>query len=87
MRVVEGQGGIVPTECRSLRLPDGIDYLWHWFLHLRNRSQQSGMGAGPISEADYGWWQVNHAIRLTPFERHVIDALDNQYLLAQAKQG
>lgn len=64
--------------------PDILYDLWHWFLRL-NASRGGGMGPGPITEQDIGWFFRNRRIEPQGWQLDAIRMLDGIALGSMAE--
>jgi hypothetical protein len=80
-------GHDVPSDYKSLPMPESYDYCWTWFDKELSRTRSSNeFGKNPISYSEiYAWSRLTN-IELTPLEVSIIVGLDNAYLTIQAEQ-
>jgi hypothetical protein len=66
--------------------PYELEHVWSWFKEL-DSTRLIGMTLGPITHCEITAWADGEGIRLMPFQRRAIRALDVAYINFQNKQG
>jgi hypothetical protein len=62
-----------------------VAYLWSTFLRLHSRRGSNGFGASPLSWSEIDACCRLSGVRLAPWEVEIIEALDDAYMVEQAK--
>jgi hypothetical protein len=63
--------------------PFEIEHVWKWFLELDRTRIQSGFGVNPITHTEITHWANGMEIKVTPFERKALRAVDEAYMTYQ----
>jgi hypothetical protein len=63
----------------EVRCPVEAEYLWYWFLELDETRLNSGMGFNAITHTEITHWDEGLGIKLLPFERRAIRAIDKAF--------
>lgn len=67
-----------------------VAHLWAWYADLCQTRQSGGFGPARLSRLEIQAWERDEGVRLEPWERRALIALDAEHLLtmtAPAKGG
>lgn len=88
LQSVYRQTGRMPAQLADApELPDGLLYLWGWFMRLCAARGSSGFGPNPLSYAELDAFARLMGVTLQPWEVDTLRDLDVEFMrsVAQAK--
>lgn len=74
----------IKAELNPPPAPPPLQYLLDTYFRLRRRKGSSGFGLSPIEWGDFGDFQRNTAVNLSPWEIAILENLDDLYLAAKS---
>jgi len=73
-------------EFEKIKLPEGMELVWGYFIQLHNARTSSGFGSNPISYSEIQAWNNLTDSGVTTMDVKIIKRLDIVYLNHQAEK-